>query len=133
MLIIFGLLVGLLFGLFTNIALPASLVPYLAVFTLVGIEALTGSWNSMQEGDFDPVRFLVEFAVNTAAAVLITALGNQMKYDFSMIVSFIFAYRIFRNISHLSRRLYLAIRAKKEGRHLEAGGGEEDKSSESLP
>lgn len=115
MLIIFGLLVGLLFGLFTNIALPASLVPYLAVFTLVGIEALTGSWNSMQEGEFDPVRFLVEFAVNTAAAVLITALGNQMKYDFSMIVSFIFAYRIFRNINFITRKLYLDIKKRRKG------------------
>ncbi|MFA5585889.1 MAG: DUF1290 domain-containing protein [Saccharofermentanales bacterium] len=125
MLIIFGLLVGLLFGLFTNIALPASLVPYLAVFTLVGIEALTGSWNSMQEGDFDPVRFLVEFAVNTAAAVLITALGNQMKYDFSMIVSFIFAYRIFRNINFITRKLYLDMRKRRKGA-VSPPHGEED-------
>lgn len=114
MLIIFGLLAGLLFGLFTNIALPASLVPYLAVFTLVGIEALTGSWNGIREGDFDPVRFLVEFAVNTAAAVLLTALGNQMKYDFSMIVSFVFAYRIFKNINFITRKLYLDMKKRRK-------------------
>ena len=133
MLILIGLLLGLLLGLFSNILLPTSLVAYLAIFTLVGIEALTGSWIAFRQGDFVPGRFLIELGANLLVAALMTALGNQLKYDFSMIVSFIFAYRIFRNISHLSRRLYLAIKAKKEGRHLEAGAGEEDTIPEPLP
>lgn len=133
MLILIGLLLGLLLGLFSNILLPTSLVPYLAIFTLVGIEALTGSWIAFRQGEFIPGRFLIEISANLLVAALMTALGNQLKYDFSMIVSFIFAYRIFRNISHLSRRLYLSIRAKKEGRQLETEAGEGDENPESLP
>jgi small basic protein len=119
MLIIIGLLIGLLLGLFANIPLPASMVPYLAIFSLIGAEALTGSWNAVREGKFESGSFLIEIAANLAVASLITALGNQMKYDFSLIVSFIFAYRLFRNVTFISRRLhkdvkvYLKNRARK--------------------
>ncbi|NLB27351.1 MAG: DUF1290 domain-containing protein [Clostridiaceae bacterium] len=116
MLIIIGLLIGLLLGLFANIPLPASMVPYLAVFTLVGAEALTGSWNSMQAGEFEPGKFLIEFAANIIIAALMTALGQQMKYDFALIVSFIFAYRLFRNISFMSRKLHKDIQTRRRNR-----------------
>ncbi len=120
MLIIIGLLLGLLFGLFANILVPASLVPYLAVFTLVGIEALTGSWKALREGDFAADRFLLEFGANSLVAFLMTALGTQLKYDFSLLVAFIFAYRIFRNISYITRWFYLKLKARthKEGSPL---------------
>lgn len=121
MLIIIGLLLGLLLGLFANVALPAALVPYLAVFTLIGIDALTGSWTALREGGFEPLRFLIDFASNLLAGVLMTALGNQMKYDLSLIVSFIFAYRIFRNINYITRKFYIRLRA---ARHRRKGGGE---------
>ena len=122
MLILIGLLLGLLLGLFSNILLPASLVAYLAVFTLVGIEALTASWIAIREGNFIPGKFLIEFGANVLIAVLMTALGNQLKYDFSLIVSFIFAYRIFRNVSFLSRRFYQKLEAKRlEKKGSEAG------------
>lgn len=116
MLIIIGLLIGLLLGLFANIPLPASMVPYLAVFTLIGAEALTGSWKALQTDEFEPGKFLIEFAANVVIAALITALGNQMKYDFSMIVSFIFAYRLFRNISFISRMLFKDIQRRRQDR-----------------
>ena len=124
MLILIGLLLGLLLGLFSNILLPASLVAYLAVFTLVGIEALTASWIAIREGNFIPGKFLIEFGTNVLIAVLMTALGNQLKYDFSLIVSFIFAYRIFRNVSFLSRRFYQQLEAKR----LKKKGGEAGES-----
>lgn len=120
MLILIGLLVGLLIGLFVNVLLPASLVPFLAVLTLVGIESLTAAWNAVSEATFEAEKFLIEFFANALIAVLMTALGNQMKYDFSMVVSFIFAYRIFRNINFTTRKLYLR---RKEKRSL----GKEDK------
>ena len=50
MLIIIGLLIGLLLGLFANIPLPASMVPYLAIFSLIGAAALTGSRNAVRVG-----------------------------------------------------------------------------------
>ena len=130
MLIIIGLLIGLLLGLFANIPLPASVVPYLAVFTLVGAEALTGSWNALQEGDFEPGKFLVEFAVNLVIAALITALGQQLKYDFSLIVAFIFAYRLFRNINFISRKLYMDIRDRRQNRTRKAGEGGQERPAE---
>ncbi len=127
MLIIIGLLIGLLLGLFANIPLPASMVPYLAVFTLVGAEALTGSWNALQAGDFEPGKFLIEFAANVIIAALITALGNQMKYDFSLIVSFIFAYRLFRNISFMSRKLHKDIQTRRLNRSRKKEEGLQEK------
>ena len=112
MLILIGLLVGLLIGLFVNVLLPASLVPFLAVLTLVGIESLTAAWNAVSEATFEAEKVLIEFFVNALIAVLMTALGNQMKYDFSMVVSFIFAYRIFRNINFTTRKFYLRRKEK---------------------
>jgi len=88
---------------------------------LIGIDALTGSWNALREGGFEPLRFLIDFAPDLLAGVLMTALGNQMKYDLSLIVSFIFAYRIFRNINYITRKFYIRLRA---ARHRRKGGGE---------
>lgn len=130
MLIIIGLLLGLLFGLFANILVPASLVPYLAVFTLVGIEALTSSWKALREGQFEPDRFLIEFGTNSLIAFLMTALGIQLKYDFSLLVAFIFAYRIFRNVSYLTRRFYLWLKARKEGSGLVEEGQDAEETGD---
>lgn len=126
MLILIGLLLGLLIGLFVNILLPASLVPFLAVLTLVGIESLTASWKAVTEDTFEGEKFLIEFFTNALIAVLMTALGNQIKYDLSLVVSFIFAYRIFRNINFISRKLYLRRKEKKNRRQDEAGAQETD-------
>ncbi|NLA95479.1 MAG: DUF1290 domain-containing protein [Clostridiaceae bacterium] len=127
MLIIIGLLIGLLLGLFANIPLPASVVPYLAVFSLIGAEALTGSWNALQAGDFEPGKFLIELAANLVIAALMTALGQQMKYDFALIVSFIFAYRLFRNTNFMSRKLYKDIQTRRQNRAREKEDGLQDK------
>ncbi len=123
MLMIIGLLIGLLIGLFANIPLPDSLVPYLAIFTLIGADALTGSWNTLRTGQFESGKFLLELAANLIIAGLITALGNQIKYDLSLVVSFIFAYRLFRNTRFMAKKIYgdLKRRRAERARKKEAG------------
>ena len=119
MVVIIGLLIGLLLGLFSNVPIPSNLVPYLAVFTVVGIESLTSSYRALQQDEFEPEKFLIEFFANIVLAVLLTALGNQIKFDFALVVAFIFAYKIFRNVSLISRQIYLLWKAWRTGRSEE--------------
>ncbi len=107
MIVLIGLLIGLIIGLFVNVTIPAGLTPYLAVLTLVGIEALTSSYNAMQRKEFAASKFIIEFSSNLVIAGLLTALGVQLNYDFDFVIAFVFAYRIFRNISFISRHFYL--------------------------
>ena len=91
------------------------------------IRNLPGSWNALQAGDFEPGKFLIELAANLVIAALMTALGQQMKYDFALIVSFIFAYRLFRNINFMSRKLYKDIQTRRQNRAREKEDGLQDK------
>ncbi len=116
MIVLIGLLIGLIIGLFVNVTLPAGLTPYLAVLTLVGIEALTASYNAMQRSEFAPAKFVIELTSNVVISSLLTALGVQLGYDFAFVIAFVFAYRIFRNISFISRHFYLRFKAWRASR-----------------
>ena len=116
MIILIGLLIGLIIGLFVNVTITPGLTPYLAVLTLVGIEALTSSYNAMQRKEFAASKFIIEFLSNLAIAGLLTALGVQLDYDFAIVIAFVFAYRIFRNISFISRYFYLRFDAWRKSR-----------------
>lgn len=116
MLIIIGLLIGLLIGLFVSVPLPAGTVPYLAVFTMVGLASLTSAYRQMTADGFSTGRFLFEFVVNTVISMLLIALGNQMKFDLALVVAFVFAYRVFRDVTILSRRFYASWQARRRRR-----------------
>ncbi|HNZ63899.1 MAG TPA: DUF1290 domain-containing protein, partial [Bacillota bacterium] len=96
MIVLIGLLIGLIIGLFTNVTIPAALIPYLAISTLVGVEALSSSYISILRKEFAPGRFLIEFLANLLIAGLLAALGAQLEYDFALVIAVVLAYRIFR-------------------------------------
>ncbi len=127
MIVLIGLLIGLIIGLFANITIPVELIPYLAISTLVGIEALTASYSALQRDEFSPTRFVIEFFINLVIAGLLTALGNQLKYDFALVIAFVFAYRIFRNINFISRHFYLKLSAWHQARRKSTDANKEQK------
>jgi small basic protein len=116
LIVLIGLLIGLIAGLFLDVTIPSGLTPYLAVLTLVGIEALTATYNAMQRKEFAPAKFVIELLSNLVISGLLTALGVQLKYDFAFVIAFVFAYRIFRNISFISRNSYLKFKAWRASR-----------------
>ncbi|HHW93620.1 MAG TPA: DUF1290 domain-containing protein [Clostridiaceae bacterium] len=116
MVILIGLLIGLIIGLFVNVTIPAGLTPYLAVLTLVGIEALTSSYNAMLRNEFAASKFTIEFLSNIVISGLLTGLGIQLEFDFAFVIAFVFAYRIFRNINFISRHFYLRYRSWRASR-----------------
>ncbi|NMB28993.1 MAG: DUF1290 domain-containing protein [Clostridiaceae bacterium] len=124
MIILIGLLIGLIAGLFLDVSIPTGLTPYLAVLTLVGIEALTASYNAMQRKEFAPAKFVIELSSNIVISGLLTALGVQLKYDFAFVIAFVFAYRIFRNISFISRHSYLKYKTWRASRHKDENSDE---------
>jgi small basic protein len=93
LIVLIGLLIGLIAGLFLDVTIPSGLTPYLAVLTLVGIEALTASYNAMQRKEFAPAKFVIELLSNLVISGLLTALGVQLKYDFAFVIAFVFVYQ----------------------------------------
>lgn len=132
MVILIGLLVGLIIGLFVNVTIPAGLTPYLAILTLVGIEALTASYNAIQRKEFAPAKFVIELFSNLVISGLLTALGVQLKYDFAFVIAFVFAHRIFRNISFISRHFFLKFKVWRTS-HRKADDSEKSKAGHLHP
>lgn len=102
-----GLLIGLVIGLFVSVPVPAAWAPYLALIVLAGIDTLLAVLVRKNESQEYGTKFLLEFLVNSLMAMLLTALGQQINFELSTIIAFVFTYLIFINIREIVSKLYL--------------------------
>lgn len=111
---IFGLLIGLVIGLFAKVMIPAVWAPYLALLILSAIDALLAAYVARSTEGVDTARFIINFLLNTVLAMLLAALGLQINFALADIVAFVFAYRIFQNASRGVNIFYKTIRRNRE-------------------
>ena len=129
-----GLLIGLVIGLFVSVPVPAAWAPYLALMVLAGIDTLLAVLVRKNESQEYGTKFLLEFLVNSLMAMLLTALGQQINFELSTIIAFVFTYRIFINIREIVSKLYLQYKdrrlaGRKSGGEIRSSiNDEEDKS-----
>jgi len=128
-----GLLIGLVIGLFVSVPVPAAWAPYLALMVLAGIDTLLAVLVRKNESQEYGTKFLLEFLVNSLMAMLLTALGQQINFELSTIIAFVFTYRIFINIREIVSKLYLQYKdwrlaGRKSGGEIRSSiNDEEDK------
>jgi small basic protein len=110
MIAIFGLLVGILAGLFLEPTVPDSLQPYLPIAVVAALDAVFGGLRAYLDGIFDDKVFVVSFVSNVLIAALIVFLGDQLGVggQLSTGVIVVLGIRIFSNVAAIRRHLFHA-------------------------
>jgi small basic protein len=101
-----GLIIGLLIGLLWNVDIPSAYSSYVAVGILAAIDSVVGALTANLQNKFNLRLFITGFLGNSAIAVALAALGDQLDLQLSLAAVFAFGNRIFINFSTI-RRLML--------------------------
>ncbi len=109
-----GLIIGLIIGLLWNIEIPPEFSSYVAVGILAAIDSVIGALTANLKNQYNTKLFVSGFIGNSAIAVLLAALGDQLDLQLSLAAVFAFGNRIFINFSTI-RRILLSRMGKKGG------------------
>ena len=110
MIAIFGLVLGILAGLFLEPTVPVSLQPYLPIAVVAALDAVFGGLRAYLDGIFDDKVFVVSFVANVLVAGLIVFLGDQLGVgsQLSTGVVVVLGIRIFSNVAAIRRHIFHA-------------------------
>lgn len=100
-----GLIIGLIIGLLWNVDIPSAYSSYVAVGILAAIDSVVGALTSNLQNKFNFRLFITGFLGNSAIAVALAALGDQLNLQLSLAAVFAFGNRIFINFSTMRRLL----------------------------
>ena len=101
-----GLIIGLIIGLLWNVNIPQAYSSYVAVGILAIIDSVVGALTANLQNRFNLRLFVTGFLGNSAIAVALAALGDQLDIQLSLAAVFAFGNRIFINFSTM-RRIWL--------------------------
>jgi small basic protein len=105
MLPLIGLIIGLLIGLVLNVNISSQFSSYVAVGILAAIDSVIGALTANLQNRFNIRLFITGFIGNSAIAVALAALGDQLNIQLSLAAIFAFGNRIFMNFSTIRRIL----------------------------
>ena len=125
MIALIGLIIGLIIGLLWNFDIPAAYSSYVAVGILAAIDSVIGALTANLQNKFNFRLFITGFIGNSAIAVALTVLGDQLDLNLSLAAIFAFGNRIFINFS-IIRRLMLERYDKRRGRAKSSVNDEPD-------
>jgi small basic protein len=106
----FGLVAGLLLGLFLQPDVPVWLQPYLPIAVVAALDAVFGAFRAFLDGIFDDKVFVVSFVSNVTIAALIVYVGDQLGVgaQLSTGVVVVLGIRIFSNVAAIRRHIFHA-------------------------
>lgn len=106
----FGLIVGVVVGLFVQPTVPFWLQPYLPIALIAALDAVFGGVRALLEGIFNDKVFVVSFVSNILVAGLVVFIGDQIGVgaQLSTAVVVVLGIRIFSNAAAIRRRLFHA-------------------------
>ena len=110
MIAVFGLLIGILAGLFLEPTVPEALQPYLPIAVVAALDAVFGGLRAHLDGIFDDKVFVVSFVSNVLIAAVIVYLGDQLGVggQLSTGVIVVLGIRIFSNVAAIRRHVFHA-------------------------
>jgi small basic protein len=100
-----GLIIGLIICLVLNVNIPRAYLSYVAVGILAAIDSVIGALTANLQNRFNMRLFVTGFIGNSAIAVALAALGDQLNLQLSLAAVFAFGNRIFVNFSTIRRIL----------------------------
>ena len=110
MIAIFGLVLGILAGLFLEPTVPVSLQPYLPIAVVAALDAVFGGLRAKLDDIFDAKVFVISFVANVIVAALIVFLGDHLGVgaQLSTGVVVVLGIRIFSNAAAIRRHVFRA-------------------------
>ena len=100
-----GLLLGIAFGLLTNIQIPAIYENYLSIAVLAALDTLFGGIRAQLQQVYDDKVFVSGFFFNIMLAAGLAFLGVHLGVDLYLAAIFAFGVRLFQNIAIIRRIL----------------------------
>ena len=106
----FGLLLGIVAGLYFDVEVPLGLQPYLPIAVVAALDAVFGGLRAVMDGVFSDKVFVVSFVANVLIAAFIVFLGDQLGVgaQLSTAVIVVLGIRIFTNVATIRRHLFRA-------------------------
>lgn len=102
---IFGLIIGIVLGLSSEIKVPDEYSNYLSIAVLAALDTVFGGIRSNLENVFDIKVFMSGFFFNTLLAAGLAFLGVHLGVDLYLAAIFAFGVRLFQNIAIIRRLL----------------------------
>lgn len=109
---IFGILIGVLVGLYIPFEFSTISSLYISVGILAAIDSIVGALRASIEGKFDGVIFISGFFVNAILAVALSFLGDKLGVPIYYAAIFVFGTRLFNNIGIIRRHTIDRYRGK---------------------
>lgn len=100
-----GLILGVLFGLLSDIQIPQVYSNYLSISILGALDALFGGVRASLQQVYDDKVFITGFFFNIALAIGLAFLGVHLGLDLYLAAIFAFGVRLFQNIAIIRRIL----------------------------
>lgn len=100
-----GLILGITFGLLSDIEVPQIYSNYLALAILAALDSLFGGVRASLQQVYDDKIFVTGFFFNIALAVGLAFLGVHLGVDLYLAAIFAFGVRLFQNIAVIRRIL----------------------------
>ena len=100
-----GLILGLSFGLLTDIRIPTEYENYLSIAVLAALDTLFGGIRAHLQNVYDDKVFVSGFFFNIALAAGLAFLGVHLGIDLYLAAIFAFGVRLFQNIAVIRRIL----------------------------
>lgn len=100
-----GLILGLSFGLMTDMRIPSEYESYLSIAVLASLDTLFGGIRAHLQNVYDDKVFVSGFFFNIALAAGLAFLGVHLGIDLYLAAIFAFGVRLFQNIAVIRRIL----------------------------
>jgi len=128
-----GLILGLYFGQFLGIEIPAEMVKYLSIAILAALDSVFGGIRALFEKKYDNLLMLSGFFTNALLAAVLTYIGDMLSIDLYYAAIFAFGVRLFSNLSMIRVHIIQILRKSsgifavfRQGLLLEEDDEEED-------
>ena len=116
---IIGLAIGLLIGVLLPYNIPEAFSLYIAVIILAALDSVLGGYVSIYQGRFSFKIFISGILGNSAIALALTFIGEQMNVPLYLAAVFFFGNRLFNNFATLRRLISAESERKKAERKAE--------------
>ncbi|QGU95119.1 DUF1290 domain-containing protein [Clostridium bovifaecis] len=105
MIILIGLILGTIIGMFWNISIPMRFSPYISVAIFACLDSVFGAIKASIDKKFRADIFISGFFGNAVLAAALTYLGDRLGMPIYLAAIIVFGERIFNNFSSVRRLL----------------------------
>jgi len=103
--VLLAAVLGVVFGLLSNVTIPVTAARYTAVMLLAALDSIFGALKASLNGRYETTVFLSGLITNSAVAGGLTYLGDRLGVELYFAAIFAFGVRIFQNIAVIRRHL----------------------------